>query len=88
MGGLLTDALKLHLNSVLRFASQFNLFYRIDHVGSGSDAEPFIYMLGVPAVWPRYTFSVSRHPLHVCCRIFPHSLDGLISTSEKISSHT
>ncbi len=34
-------------------------------MGSGSDAEAFIYMLGVPAVWPRYMFSVSR----VCVRV-------------------
>ncbi len=29
-------------------------FFSMNHVGSGSDAEPFVYMVGAPAIWPRF----------------------------------
>ena len=35
-------------------------FDRVDEVGGGSDQAPFLFMLGVPIIWPRYMHEVSK----------------------------
>ena len=42
-----------------------NLFgSRIQYVSGGSDQAAFVYMLGIPALWPRYSFDVSMDVLY------------------------
>jgi len=32
----------------------------VDSVRGGSDQAPFIFMLGIPVIWPQYVHDVSR----------------------------
>ena len=34
--------------------------FRVDNVRGGSDQAPFIFMLGIPVIWPQYVHDVSR----------------------------